>query len=117
MMKTLKIFGNLHGFAKCAEIFNLCAEYQVSKLCISKEYDEKHDSKASDICCATCYRLSQLGHCFVEACVLEDFHPCQEHGQCDHIIELDLPVAYEFKVSELVLIGQQAIKNRIDLEL
>ena len=84
---------------------------------ISEEDDEEHDSEAGHVFSASAQGLSELGHGLVEACVLEDFHPRDEHGAGDGVVELHLPIAQELKVGELALVFEKIVEHFAHFEL
>ena len=43
---------NSHCVLKGAEVAHLCAEHQVTQLCIGEKDDEEHDCKTTNIFCA-----------------------------------------------------------------
>lgn len=93
------------------------AENEVAKLGISEENDEEHNGEASDVLGASAQSLGELGHCLVEACVFEDFHPSDEDGAGDGVVELHLPIAQEFKVGELLLVFEEIVEHFSHFEL
>ena len=67
----MKVKVNLHSIVEAWEVFHLGAEDEVSKLSKGQEDDEEHYSKSCQILCTTSQGRAELGHCLIEANVLE----------------------------------------------
>lgn len=63
---------HLQGITKASEVSHLSTKDEVSQLTKSKEDDEEHDRKSSQVLGAVGNGRGQLGHGFVEADVFEN---------------------------------------------
>lgn len=106
----------LHTGDVCTEISHLCAEDEITPLCISQKDDKEHDGKTSNVFCATTQCRLELSHGLVEADVLEHFDPGEKHSDGNKVIVLFLPVTKLIKACILCIILQQSCEQFVHLK-